>query len=89
MKRMTVADAEKGFTGLVNEVYRNGISVELEQGDKVIARLTPAEKTPALTIGELNAFLRSLPKLDDDADEFAKDMRAIRAQFPSESDTWD
>ena len=32
-----------------------------------------------LTVGGLNAFLRSLPALGDDAEPFAQDIRAIRA----------
>ena len=89
MKRMKVAEAEKCFSGLVDDVYRNGTSIELEDGNKVIARLIPADGKPAMTVGALAAFLGDLPKLEDDADEFAKDVRAIREQFPSESDAWD
>ncbi len=89
MKRMTVAEAEKEFAGLVNEVYATGISIELEREHKVIARLSPAEPVPKLTLGELNEFLRGLPKLGDDADDFVRDLRAIRAEFPAESDQWD
>jgi antitoxin (DNA-binding transcriptional repressor) of toxin-antitoxin stability system len=75
---MNVAEAEKNFAKLVNKVYVEGISVDLERDDKVIARLTPAEPRSALTVGELNAFLRGLPSLGADADDFAEDARAIR-----------
>jgi predicted DNA-binding antitoxin AbrB/MazE fold protein len=37
--------------------------------------------TSQLTVGTLNAFLRSLPPLGDDAKEFEQDVRAIRAEF--------
>jgi antitoxin (DNA-binding transcriptional repressor) of toxin-antitoxin stability system len=73
---MKVAEAEKNFADLVNKVYSEGISVDLERDDKVIARLTPAEPRSPLTIGELNAFLRGLPSLGEDADSFAQDIRA-------------
>ena len=86
---MNIAEAEKNFTKLVNKVYAEGISVDLEQDDKVIARLTPAGSQPTLTVGELNAFLRDLPSLGDDADEFARDIRSIRGQFPAEANPWD
>ena len=46
---------------------------------RVTIELLPAAP---LTVGKLNAFLRSLPALGDDAEEFAKDVRAIRAAFP-------
>jgi len=86
---MNVAEAEKNFAQLVNKVYLEGISVDLERDDKVIARLTPAEPRTPLTVGDLKAFLASLPALGDDADEFAEDVRAIRAEFPAEANPWD
>jgi predicted DNA-binding antitoxin AbrB/MazE fold protein len=53
-------------------------------------RLT-IELLPAspLTAGKLNAFLRSLPALGDDAEVFAQDVRAVRAEFPVEANPWD
>jgi antitoxin (DNA-binding transcriptional repressor) of toxin-antitoxin stability system len=86
---MKVAEAEKNFADLVNKVYAEGISVDLERDDKVIARLTPVEPGSPLTIGELNAFLRALPSLGEDADNFAQDVRAIRAEFPAEGNPWE
>jgi antitoxin (DNA-binding transcriptional repressor) of toxin-antitoxin stability system len=86
---MNVAEAEKNFAKLVEKVYVEGVSVDLERDDKVIARLMPAEPISPLTVGELNAFLRSLPSLGDDADDFAKHIRAIRAEFPAEASPWD
>jgi antitoxin (DNA-binding transcriptional repressor) of toxin-antitoxin stability system len=86
---MHVAEAEKNFAKLVNQVYVDGISIDLERDSKVIARLTPAEAPSPLTVGALGAFLRSLPSLGDDATSFAKDVRTIRAAFPAEVDAWD
>ena len=86
---MNVVEAEKNFAKLVNKVYAEGITVDLERDDKVIARLTPAEPRSPLTVGGLNAFLRNLPSLGDDADAFAQDVRAIRAAFPAEANPWD
>ena len=86
---MNVAEAEKQFADLVNKVYVEGISVDLERENIVIARLTPAEPRSALTVGDLNAFLRSLPSLGADADEFSDEIRAIRAEFPAEANPWD
>ena len=69
----------------MNKVYLEGVTIDLERDGKVIARLIPAEPRSPLTIGRLNAFLRNLPSLGDDADKFAKDLRAIPAEFPTES----
>jgi antitoxin (DNA-binding transcriptional repressor) of toxin-antitoxin stability system len=78
---MNIAEAEQNFVKLVNKVYAEGVSVNLERDNKVIARLTPAEPQSPLTVGELNAFLLNLPSLGDDADEFARDVCAIRAEY--------
>lgn len=86
---MNVAEAEKNFVKLVDKVYLEGVSVDLERDDKVIARLMPAEPRSPLTVGELNAFLQNLPTLGDDSDGFAQDIRAIRAEFPAEANAWD
>lgn len=86
---MKVAEAEKKFAMLVDKVCIEGISIDLERDDKVVARLIPAEPRSALTVGDLNSFLRSLPPLGDDAKSFAQDVRAIRAEFPAEASSWD
>jgi antitoxin (DNA-binding transcriptional repressor) of toxin-antitoxin stability system len=86
---MNVAEAEKNFAKLVDKVYVEGVSIDLERDEKVIARLTPAEPQSPLTVGELNAFLHNLPSLGDDAEAFVQDIREIRAQFPAEANPWD
>ena len=86
---MNVAEAEKNLAKLVNKVCVEGVTVDLERDDKVIARLTPAEPRSPLTVGGLNAFLSELPLLGDDADAFAREVRAIRPEFTAEANPWD
>ena len=86
---MNVAEAAKNFDRLVNQVYAEGISIDLERDHQVIARLTPAGRRSTLTVGELNAFLRNLPRLGEDADAFAQDVRALRTELPAEKNPWD
>jgi hypothetical protein len=88
MNRLTVAEAGRDFAGLVGRVCSEGVGVELQQGDSVVAYLTPAPPQSALKIRDLNAFLKHLPKLEDDADAFSADLRAIRHGFPAETDPW-
>jgi hypothetical protein len=47
---------------------------------RVTIELLPASP---LTVANLPAFLRSLPALGDDADDWAQTVRAIRAEFAS------
>ncbi len=42
-----------------------------------------------LTVGKLDAFLRGLPTLGEDAEGFLQDVRAVRAEFPVEQDPWE
>jgi antitoxin (DNA-binding transcriptional repressor) of toxin-antitoxin stability system len=88
MDRLTVADAERDFAGLVSRVYSEGVGVELQRGNSVIAYLTPAQPRSPLKVYDLNAFLKKLPKLEDDADAFLADLRAIHGEFPTEADPW-
>ena len=85
---MNVTEAEKNFARLVDRVYVEGVSVDLERDDKVIARLTPAEPRSPLTVGELNAFLGKLPSLGNDADGFVQDVRAIRTGCTAEANPY-
>jgi len=52
---------------------------------RVTIELLPASP---LTVGKLNVFLRGLPALDE-AEGFAQDVRAVRAEFPAEASPWD
>jgi predicted DNA-binding antitoxin AbrB/MazE fold protein len=47
---------------------------------RVTIELLPASP---LRVENLNMFLRSLPALGDDAEGFAQDTRAVRAEFPT------
>jgi predicted DNA-binding antitoxin AbrB/MazE fold protein len=53
---------------------------------RVTIELLPASP---LTVGKLDAFLRSLPALGEDAEGFSQDVRAVRAEFPAEANPWD
>lgn len=86
---MNVSDVERNFAKLVEKVYVERVSIDVERDDQVIARLTPAERKPSLKVGDLNTFLQSLPSLGDDADDFAQDIRTVRAEFPVEKVAWD
>jgi antitoxin (DNA-binding transcriptional repressor) of toxin-antitoxin stability system len=89
MHRITVAEADRDFAALVNRVSSEGISVELERDDKVVARLMPAAPQSRLKVGDFNAFLRGLPTLGNDSEAFESDLREIRRSFGAETIPWD
>lgn len=89
MHRMTVTEADRDFPALVDRVCSEGISVEIEREAKVVARLTPAAPQSRLKVRDLNIFLRSLPKLGDDAEAFESDIREVRRSLGAETIPWD
>jgi hypothetical protein len=70
-----ISEAARDLASLVNRVYEERISIDLERDEKVIARLTPAEPHSPLMVAELRSFLRSLPALGDDVENYANDVR--------------
>lgn len=89
MERMTVTEAGEDFPKLVDRVCSQGVSVELERGERVVARLTPAGPQSRLKVRDLNAFLRSLPQLGDDAEDFQNEVRELREGLSAEANPWD
>ncbi len=89
MERINVTQAARNFSDLLNRVYYQGISVELERNNKVIARLVPVRPAARLRVEDLNAFFASLPKLGEDAEAFAEGVRSIRRALPPERSPWE
>jgi predicted DNA-binding antitoxin AbrB/MazE fold protein len=77
----------------ITATFENGVLKPTEPLDlpaHAQVRLT-IEVLPAssLTVGQLDAFLRTLPTLGEDAEGFLQDVRAVRAEFPAEANPWD
>ena len=77
----------------ITAIYVNGVLKPMQPLDlpeHTEVRLTiEVISVPKLLVGDLNAFLKSLPSLGDDADAFAQDIRDVLAMFPAEADPWD
>ncbi len=89
MERINVTQAVRHFSDIVNRVCYQGVIVELERENKVIARISPASPNPPLQVKDLNRLFAELPTLDDDANAFKKDFADIRKQVPMEQNQWD
>ena len=89
MPRISVSDAERDLTALVDQVVSHGVSVDLERDKRVVARISPVRVESNLKVGDLGAFLQNLPKLEDDSPKFSKDAQDIRREFPPEASPWD
>ncbi len=82
MERISVTQAARRFSDLLNRVFCQRTTVELERGNKVIARLSPVAPESPLKVKDLNRFFAELPSLGEDAKAFAKDLECIRKQVP-------
>ncbi|MEO8165575.1 MAG: hypothetical protein ABI619_09280 [Betaproteobacteria bacterium] len=86
MERISVSAAGSQFDELVARVSRDGVTVELEQDNLVVARISPVEKRT--NVSDLNRIFATFPPLGDEAETFAKDLDELRQEIPRESDPW-
>jgi len=86
---MSVTHAVRTFSDLLNRVYYQGITVELERGNNVVAKLSPADPVSPLNVKDLNKFFAELPSLADDVEAFSKNLTDIRKHIPIEQNPWD
>lgn len=90
MERINVTKASRQLSDLLNRVFYQGASFELERGNRVVARLSPPESSvQGVPIRELNRLFDELPSLGEDTETFAADLEAIRKASPAERDPWD
>ena len=89
MERISVTKAVRSFSDLINRVFYQGITVELERGNKVVARIVPVSLETSLKVKDLNRFFESLPSIGEDAEEFSKNIENIRKQVPLEKNQWE
>jgi antitoxin (DNA-binding transcriptional repressor) of toxin-antitoxin stability system len=79
MERLNVTQAARNLCGLLNRGYSQGTSIELERDGEVIACLVPVQPTASLRAKVLQAFFAALPRLGQDAEAFAEDIKAAKA----------
>ena len=89
MERLSVTQAVRQFSDLINRVFYQGTIVELERGNRVIARISPVTSESPVKVKDLNTFFQELPSLGDDSERFAEDLAEIRKQVPTERNQWD
>lgn len=89
MERISVTQAVRQFSDLMNRVFYQGAIVELERGNKVIARISPVSPESPLKVKHLNSFFHELPSLGEDSEAFIKDLADIRKHIPMEQNQWD
>lgn len=88
-RTISVTDAVRSFSDLVNRAYYRGESVTLIRSGIPVARLTPPAHTTR-SARDLAERWPALPHLDsDDADAFADDLTRARRELPAAPDRWE
>jgi len=89
MERISLSDAQRDLTDLVDRIVSLGVSVDLERDNRVVARISPVRAESKLKVRDFGEFLENLPRLGEDAESFSNDVRDIRSDFPPEASPWD
>ena len=89
MKSMTVTQAARNFSDLVNRVQYQSMSVKLIKSNKVVAVISPVSQKSNMKVKDLPEFFASLPSLGEDAIQFEKDMKDIDSIMPKGTDEWE
>jgi prevent-host-death family protein len=88
-RAISVTDAVRNFSDLINRAYYRRESVTLVRNGIAVARLTPPTPT-TLSAHELAERWPTLPHLDpDEAEAFADELAEARRALPSASDRWE
>lgn len=87
---LTVTEAARNFSDVVNRVFYRGESMELTRGGQVVARLVPAAESQAPTGSEFLAAWKAMSHLGDEAESFSEDIRNRRNGVNEEPESkWD
>jgi len=83
-KTITATEAVRKFSEILNSVKYRGDRYTILRGGSPVASLFPVEiSTEEKVLGELKRLLKSLPKLGEEAEKFAQDLKEIRKYQPS------
>jgi prevent-host-death family protein len=87
-RTISVTEAARNFSDLVNRVHYTGESATLVRNGVPVARMVPAGP-PACPAALLASAWSRLPHLTPaDARRFAEDVARARAALPPERDPW-
>jgi len=90
-KRISATRAVRDFSEVLNTIKFKGVHYIIERGGKPIASMKSIdEKTDPMTLGQLKALLKKLPRLEEELDAFASDLEEISRNQPlmSTGDLW-
>ena len=91
-KRISATQAVRDFSEVLNTIKFKGVHYIIERGGKPIASMKSIdEKIDPMTLDDLKALLKKLPRLEEELDAFASDLEEISRNQPlmSTGDLWE
>lgn len=91
-KRITATQAVRDFSEVLNTIKFKGVHYIIERGGKPVASMKPIDDTKdSMTLGDLKALLKKLPRLNEECDAFASDLEDIWKYQPliPTGDVWE
>jgi len=83
-KCITVTQAVRAFSELLNKIKFQGDRYIIERSGKPVAQMEPIrEAKKAKTLNELKFLLKELPRLNEELDAFAADLKGIWKDQPA------
>jgi hypothetical protein len=87
MERHEISTEKIDWPNLVRHVVRDRVVVELADGELPVAMLVPIERPT--TMAKLDAALRQLPRLGEEAKSFEADIQGVQASMKDLDDPWE
>ena len=79
MHTLSVTEAARNFSGLVNRAFYQGSHFRLTRGGRAVAELSPPWGGATVSAADLRLALGRLPRLGaDEAEAFSRDIEKLR-----------
>lgn len=87
--KLSVTEAVRQFSDLINRVYYRGESVILTKGNKAVVQINPINTKTKSTLNTLSELINFLPNLSqEEAKLFEKDVKEGRKMLLPPKDRW-
>ena len=82
-KHISATRAVREFSEVLNTIKFKGAHYIIERGGKPVASMKPInENADSMTLGDLKALLKKLPRLDEELDSFSADLEDVWKDQP-------
>ena len=91
-KHISATRAVREFSEVLNTIKFKNAHYIIERGGKPVASMKPIDDTKdSMTLGDLKALLKKLPRLDEELDAFAADLEDVWKDQPlvAMGDLWE